>query len=532
MSQANVQRITAKCKETFLQGKLMKELGLNKVTAKAVIEILLDLIQVWFGRSRSPHQIVRSVVSATEAAGKPIKYCDQVSVALTVDHPHDGQVLLREGAVTARIVKCFRLAWEAYEQGGALSIDDIATILTVDPSTIKDYLKKLEKAGLFVPTRGRLKDIGRVPSHKKQICTLLAQGYTYTEISAMTNHTERSIERYALVFGKVLFLVSKGAQADDIRLITTLSKSEVHLFLELYHRFNDQVHQEHLDRLKKRYELAGDESLIELPRLPGRPSKNEERQANRTLEHTIRQHLQELLGLTPRIAFLVAQEVMAFLDQAVPSPSRLYPGQTVIVADARVSGHISGALQRDRKLIPVVLSVNTAEKRAIWQTDRPRWEKMALVAHALGKEAVDQGAVLSLSQIADLLYCSQGAISRALRKWHETILMDLPFKGFLEDCGLTLTHKEEIIDCEMRGHTPPEISQLTCHAPESRDRYLDMFHRLAAFARVLKQIPPAQQSSKMLGCTKSVVRQYLKIFQKHMKTLAAQNQAFAELPQS
>jgi len=100
------------------------------------------------------------------------------------------------GAVKARIIKCFRIIWEAYEQGGGISIDDVASILTMDPSTIKDYIKELEELGLFVPTRGRLKDIGRVPSHKVRICTLLAQGYTYTEISFMTNHCPQSRDRY------------------------------------------------------------------------------------------------------------------------------------------------------------------------------------------------------------------------------------------------------------------------------------------------------------------------------------------------
>lgn len=530
--QANVQRIASKCKETFLQGKLMKELGLNKATAKSLIEIFLDLFFLWFGPSRSPHQIVRSAVSVCEPPGKPIKYCELVSVYLTVDHPDDGQILLREGSVKARMIKCFRIVWEAYEQGGALSVDDIAVILTIDPSTVKDYIRKLEDRGLFVPTRGRLKDIGRVPSHKQQICTLLAQGYTYTEISSMTNHTERSIERYALSFGKVIYLADQGANFNDIRLITKLGKAELKLLLSLYHRFNDEHHQEHLKRLKKRYELCGNDSHIELPNVTGKKVQKEDRQLQRTLEQGIRQLLQELLDLTPRISLMVTKDILSFFEKAVPSPQRLYPGQTTIMTDARETYHIAGDKHTDRKLIPIVLSVNTADKRKLWHSERPMWEKIAIIAHALGQEAVNQGGILSISQVADLLYYSESAVSHALRQWHKEMLMELPFKGYLEDCGLTLTHKEEIIALEMDGATPAEISHLTNHTPQSRDRYLDMFHRLVAFCRVLKQVPEVQQVRKMLGCRKSVASQYLKILKKHMKTLAASNTAEAKVGQS
>ena len=94
-----------------------------------------------------------------------------------------------------------------------------SSLLTVDPSTVKSYNREFEKAEFFVPTRGKVKDMGRCPSHKQIICRLLGKGYTYQQISVMTGHSEASIERYAGSFGKVIALANRGTHIDDIRLI-------------------------------------------------------------------------------------------------------------------------------------------------------------------------------------------------------------------------------------------------------------------------------------------------------------------------
>jgi hypothetical protein len=226
---------------------------------------------------------------------------------------------------------------------------------------------------------------------------------------------------------------------------------------------------------------------------------------------------------------MAAEDIIKLLEKATPPHDRLKPGQTVTIVDASLPDYVSGEKHADRKVIPVVLSVNTTDKRAIMNSDLPRKEKIAIIAYSLGEEAKEQGGILSIAQTANLLYCKEGYVSLALREYSEKFMMELPFHGYLEDQGATVTHKEEIIDLEGVGFTPPEISELTKHSPESRDRYLNMFHRIKAFARVLKQVPKVKQIQMMMGCRKSVARHYLKLFKKHVKRLAEQNPAFAEL---
>ena len=84
-----------------------------------------------------------------------------------------------------------------------------------------------------------------------------------------------------------------------------------------------------------------------------------------------------------------------------------------------------------------------------------------------------------------------------------------PIKGITEDAGATLTHKDIICDLQDQGFTPPEISVITCHEPESRDRYLKANLRVEELIRVLRRIPDEVQAARFLGMKKSVVKQYI-----------------------
>ncbi len=164
-----------------------------------------------YDESRPPGQILRTVVSAAEPAGKPIKHCQTLEVRLTVDHRLDAEIQRRHGTVALRRAKILRLCWEAYEQGGLLSYEDLASILGLDQSSIQRMVQALRPVVGLVPTRGAMHDMGRAPSHKEPIGRLLCRGYSYTEITAMTGHSEGSIDRYALDLGRVIALSEQGA---------------------------------------------------------------------------------------------------------------------------------------------------------------------------------------------------------------------------------------------------------------------------------------------------------------------------------
>lgn len=515
MDQATAQRLDVKNPENTLLQKLHDEVGLCPAQAKAALEIFLEHARINYDKARPPGQILRTVVSAVEPAGKPIKHCQTLQVRLTVDHRHDAEIQLRYGTVALRRAKILRLCWEAYEQGGLLSYEDLASILGLNQSSIRRMVKALRPEMGLVPTRGAIHDMGRAPSHKEPIGRLLCRGYPYTEITAMTGHTEGSIDRYALDLGRVITLMERGAAPNDSRIICELSDTAVDCYVRLYREHNTDEFRQHIDKLKRRFEsgkgVVGPGQLLSrkpaLDPLEGIQKRNYACAVSRLLQQT--------LDLTGPVADMVANKIAALNEQVFADENRLQPGQTTLLVESADSApKYSGHTVADRPLVPVVLSPWTPDKIEIWRSKRSSAEKRALVADALARESREQGGTSTIDLLALLLGSSSASTASSLAALRQRQQDPTPIKGITEDAGATLTHKEVICDLRDAGYTPPEISVITCHAPESRDRYLKTDLRVETLIKVLKAIPDDVQAARFLGIQRSVVAQYLRRWRK------------------
>ena len=78
--------------ENTLHQKLCEQVGLCPAPADKALEIFLEHARINYDESRPPGQTLRTVVSAAEPAGKPIKHCQTLEVRLTVDHRLDAEI--------------------------------------------------------------------------------------------------------------------------------------------------------------------------------------------------------------------------------------------------------------------------------------------------------------------------------------------------------------------------------------------------------------------------------------------------------
>ena len=511
MDQATADRLHVKHPENSLHRKLRDEVGLCPAQADKALEIFLEHARINYDESRPPGQILRTVVSATEQAGKPIKHCQTLEVRLTVDHRLDAEIQRRHGTVALRRAKVLRLCWEAYEQGGLLSYEDLAAILGLDQSTIKRLVAALRPDVGLVPTRGAMHDMGRAPSHKEPIGRLLCRGYSYTEITAMTGHAEGSIDRYALDLGRVIALAEQGAAPNDIRIICELSETAVACYLRLHAEHDTDEFRQHTAKLKRRFEsgkgVVGPGQL-----LPRKPAVDPlERLQKQNYACAVSRLLQQTLDLTGPVSDLVADKIATLDARVFADQPRLQPGQTILLVESADSApKYSGHTAADRPLVPVVLSPWTPDKLDIWRSDRSAADKRALIADALARESRAQGGTSTIALLALLLGSSSAVTASALATLRQQQDDPTPIKGITEDAGATLTHKEVICDLRDAGYTPPEISVITCHAPESRDRYLKTDLRVETLIKVLEAIPDDVQAARFLGIQRSVVAQYLR----------------------
>jgi len=154
---------------------------------------------------------------------------------------------------SARIV---RYASQARDQGGLLSLPDIAMLMGIGVDTVRNLIKAKANDGVIVPTRGLMKDIGRGVSHKCKIIELYLQMYTETEIVDRSGHSYESIEAYVKEFARVVILAESGLNGVMIRQVTGRSMTLVNAYLDLYRKYDgnpDYVFR--LEHIKKSFAI-------------------------------------------------------------------------------------------------------------------------------------------------------------------------------------------------------------------------------------------------------------------------------------
>jgi hypothetical protein len=501
-----------------LAGRLAHEAGLNPAQVRVAVEVVGDHIHDYYSQSRAPGAITHTAVSASEPAGKPIKYCRVVPVKLTAVHDADVEVLSNKGPVELRMVRLYRLCCEAQEQGGLLSHEDLCVLLSLDRSTVGELIDRWRAQNVLVPTRGAIRDIGREPSHKRIIATLLGRGYSTSHIRAMTRHSEGAIGRYQQQFALVLHLLHTYPQAspDEHCQIASLSRSAYDTYVEVYRELAQRSDcQEHLERLRRRYELDPEGIAYKLPE--GKAPKNDptRRLEQQTLATAVRQTIQDDLATTPRVAEAVTCDVMQLVDQSFRLTDSLRPGEAVVMVDAQDPSYLSGERVADRKVIPVKVPLHTEETISVWRSDEDLGRRRAQIAARIATAASEQGGVCSVANLAELLHVRPATLAKDLRELAVECHVEAPTKGLLEDAGPTLTHKDLIVGLDQFGLTGDEISWLTRHAPHSRDRYIETYRKVETLMRLEGRIPETDLVARTLGLRPHVAQQYVDLLRRY-----------------
>lgn len=141
--------------------------------------------------------------------------------------------------------KLLRITNEAITQGGVLSYEDLAFILTSSVVTIKRDMSQMRRQGIILPSRGWRHEMGRGQTHKTQILDLYLSGYQFSDIHKRTHHSETAIKRYIQDFARVVLLHKKSFSIPQIRpprRTTGFSHRLIGEYLKLFKQHSDSVH--------------------------------------------------------------------------------------------------------------------------------------------------------------------------------------------------------------------------------------------------------------------------------------------------
>lgn len=236
MKQNVADRLSAKTKEQQLMQILQEEFHEPPGVARA---ILADIQQCLEGAAEAvkPGQQRVMLVALTARHGEALAQTRQTEVVWTVDAgAEDYEVAVQHGLRAMRRQRLQRLLGEAVEQGGAASQEDLARVLQVSVRTIKRDCAALEGQGIYLPTRGNLKGIGRGQTHKALIVGRWLRGETYDQIARATHHSVVSVQRYVQSFIRVMQLQQQALAAEEIALLLQIGLPLVIEYLAIYEK--------------------------------------------------------------------------------------------------------------------------------------------------------------------------------------------------------------------------------------------------------------------------------------------------------
>lgn len=135
---------------------------------------------------------------------------------------------------------------------------------------------------------------------------------------------------------------------------------------------------------------------------------------------------------------------------------------------------------------------------------------MELKIARLFKEAYEQAALLTHSDIAHLLHISTGTVSKQTKEYMERTGEILPTRGIVHDIGRAVTHKKIILNLYRKGYQTPDIARMTNHTEEACDRYIKAYKKVEKLSKTMKN----EEIAQILGMGKSLVEEYITILNK------------------
>ena len=184
------------------------------------------------------------VVSVETSSNTPLAEGKQVTVTLTFDAgPEDLEVRQERGVQALRRHRMQRMCIEAFQQGGLLTIEDLAyRLFNCGQRTLVRDLEQLRAQGIILPLRSTIKDMGRSISHRAMIVEQWLQGKEYSEIFRNTHHSIAAVKNYIQKFKRVIGLAEQGFDTHTISFLVKLSPALVEQYYQLYRALDAVAH--------------------------------------------------------------------------------------------------------------------------------------------------------------------------------------------------------------------------------------------------------------------------------------------------
>ncbi len=232
---------------------------------------------------------------------------------------------------------------------------------------------------------------------------------------------------------------------------------------------------------------------------------------DRKVNHSLHQRVKNLVERDyqfiagERVQNMFADDLVKLVDDCYKEPWKLDVGQVVWYGVDAEEKPSYGKNSKNTPLTPVILSLITAEDLKKAENGFSHREIRKEKAVRLFKEAKEQDALLTHSDVAFLLHVSTGTVSKDIREYMEETNEIVPTRGIVHDIGRAMTHKKIIVRLFKQGYQTPEIARMTNHTLEACDRYIKAYKRV----KKLSEHMNIDQIAPTLGMGRSLVQEYV-----------------------
>lgn len=235
----------------LLVRKFLTEYGYDHgpVIARAIVEDILATIERCHPERIPPKTVVWLAVRREwKGQRKGLDVTDLVPVHLCMvtdeEIGHLMSPMLRRERKACRAFNRARYArwcWDAYQQGGVLTLLDLSLISGLSEHYVGELLQEYEaQTGQVVPTRGTVHDMGRSVTHKAEVIRRWLRRESPARIARALNHSQGAVDRYIADFEKVRLLAQK-VPLGTLPAYTSLSKSVVTQYVSLLREYESQL---------------------------------------------------------------------------------------------------------------------------------------------------------------------------------------------------------------------------------------------------------------------------------------------------
>jgi hypothetical protein len=206
--------------------------------ASAILDAVYRVYSPYFETSGTlkPGQILFTVISAEASPNMRLAQSKQLTVTLTFDAgEEDLDIRRKRGVPPLRRHRMQRMAVEAFQQGGLLTVEDLANrLFNCGQRTLSRDLDILRREGVVLPLRSTIKDMGRSICHRSLIVEHWLQGKEYSEISRDTHHSVPAVQNYVSKFKRVIALAQEDYDVNTIAFLVKVSASLAESYHQLY----------------------------------------------------------------------------------------------------------------------------------------------------------------------------------------------------------------------------------------------------------------------------------------------------------